>query len=165
MTLHSSPAATRHLPVQTRWMIRRDMPSVLKIENSAFEFPWAPTDFEHVLKQRPCIGMVAENHGLIAGFVVYELFPSRIEILNFAVNPAAHRLGVGRQIVEALKVKLSNQRRSSISLNLRDSNLPAQLFFRAQGFRAERIIRGHYEINGEDAIRMVFTPDEMGVAK
>src|SRR5438046_713436 len=33
------------LPVHIRWMIRRDMPAVLAIEQECFEFPWYEADF------------------------------------------------------------------------------------------------------------------------
>ena len=46
--------------VHIRWMIRRDMPEVLGIENSSFEFSWSEDDFIRCLRQRNCIGMVAE---------------------------------------------------------------------------------------------------------
>ena len=48
------------LRIQLRWMIRRDMPEVLAIEQEAFEFPWSDEDFTRCLRQRNCIGMVAE---------------------------------------------------------------------------------------------------------
>ena len=43
-----------------RWMIRRDMPDVLGIESNCFEFSWTEDDFIRCLRQRNCIGMVAE---------------------------------------------------------------------------------------------------------
>jgi [ribosomal protein S18]-alanine N-acetyltransferase len=46
--------------VHVRWLIRRDMPAVLKIEDSSFEFPWREDDFIRALRQRNCIGMVAD---------------------------------------------------------------------------------------------------------
>ena len=46
--------------VHIRWMIRRDMSEVLEIEKSSFEFPWSEEDFIRCLRQRNCIGMVAE---------------------------------------------------------------------------------------------------------
>ena len=47
--------------VQIRWMIRRDMPEVLDIERLSFEFAWTEEDFLCCLRQRNCIGMVAER--------------------------------------------------------------------------------------------------------
>ncbi|MEK6238743.1 MAG: ribosomal-protein-alanine N-acetyltransferase RimI, partial [Planctomycetales bacterium] len=57
----------RELRVHIRWMIRRDMPEVLAIENSSFEFPWSEEDFLRSLQQRNCIGMVAEWEDSIVG--------------------------------------------------------------------------------------------------
>lgn len=41
-----------------RWMIRRDMPEVLHIEESGYAYPWGEEDFLTILRQRNCIGMV-----------------------------------------------------------------------------------------------------------
>ncbi|MEM1305855.1 MAG: ribosomal-protein-alanine N-acetyltransferase RimI, partial [Planctomycetota bacterium] len=49
------------LRVHIRWMIRRDMQEVLGIEQESFEFPWLEEDFIRCLRQRNCIGMVAEQ--------------------------------------------------------------------------------------------------------
>lgn len=46
---------------QIRWMIRRDMAEVLNIEHDSFEFPWTEEDFLGCLRQRNCIGMIAEG--------------------------------------------------------------------------------------------------------
>ena len=88
--------------VHIRWMIRRDMPEVLAIESDGFEFPWCEDDFVRSLRQRNCIGMVAELGERVVGFMIYELHKSRLHILNFAVAPHARRSGVGRQMVEKL---------------------------------------------------------------
>ena len=56
-----------------RWMIRRDYAEVLAIEARGFEFPWCEDDFIRCLRQRNCIGMVAERDDRVAGFMVYEL--------------------------------------------------------------------------------------------
>src|SRR5918999_229603 len=46
------------------------------------------------------------------------------------------RQRVGHQMVAKLVGKLSSHRRTRIALSVRETNLPAQLFFRIQGFRA-----------------------------
>jgi len=76
--------------VHIRWMIRKDMPEVLEIENSSFEFPWSEDDFIRCLRQRNCIGMVAEHGERVVGFMIYELHKTRLHVLNFAVAPTAH---------------------------------------------------------------------------
>lgn len=80
--------------VQIRWMIRRDMPQVLEIENASFPIPWTEEEFIDCLSQRNCIGMVAERHERIAGFMIYELQKSKLHVLNFAVHPEFRRQGL-----------------------------------------------------------------------
>lgn len=143
--------------VHIRWMIRRDMPEVLQTEQESFEFSWTEEDFLRCLRQRNCIGMVAEQGEKVVGFMIYELHKAKLHILNFAVNPNFRRLGIGAQMVAKLISKLSGHRRTRITLEVRETNLPAQLFFRAQSFRAVRVLRSFYEDSGEDAFLMRYS--------
>ena len=145
--------------VQIRWMIRRDMPEVLKIEHASFEFNWTEEDFLACLRQRNCIGMVAEHDNRVVGFMIYELHKTKLHILNFAVAPAFRRLAVGAQMIEKLINKLSQQRRQEIVLEVRETNLTAQLFYQSQGFRAVNVLRNHYADSAEDAYVMQYRLD------
>ena len=156
-TIPSSPVQSR---VHVRWMIRRDMPEVLGIEHASFEFPWCEEEFLRVLRQRNCIGMVAEQGERIVGYMIYELHRNRISVLDFATHPEFRRHGIGQQMVVKLVGKLSSQRRSRIALCVRETNLPAQLFFRVVGFRAVEVIREHFQDSGEDAFAMHYDLDE-----
>lgn len=142
--------------VHIRWMIRRDMPEVLDTEQKSFEFSWTEEDFLRCLRQRNCIGMVAEHGEKVVGFMIYELHKAKLHILNFAVHPAWRRCGVGAQMVAKLVSKLSSHRRTRITLEVRETNLAAQLFFRKQEFRAVRVLRAFYEDSGEDAFLMEY---------
>jgi len=92
----------QQLRVHIRWMIRRDMREVLDIEQTSFEFPWLEEDFIRCLRQRNCIGMVAEHGDQVVGFMIYELHKSRLHILNFAVFDQARQRGVGQQMIDKL---------------------------------------------------------------
>jgi len=151
-----SLAPYQELRVHIRWMIRRDMPEVLDIESSSFEFPWLEDDFIRCLRQRNCIGMVAEHNDNVVGFMIYELHKTRLHILNFAVGDAYRGQGVGRQMTSKLVSKLSQQRRSRIVLEVRETNLAAQLFFKNQGFRAVTVLRDYYDDTPEDAYIMQY---------
>lgn len=134
-----------------RWMIRRDMPDILAIENHNFEYPWSEEEFTRCLRQRNCIGMVAELDDRIVGYMIYELHKDRLHILNFAVSQAARRRGVGSRMVQKLIGKLTAQRRTSILLEARETNLEAHLFFRSLGFKAVSVLRDFYDDTTEDA--------------
>ena len=85
--------------------------------------------------------------------------------MNFAVNPEVRRHGVGNAMVSKLIGKLSHERRNRIMLEVRETNLEAQLFFKSLGFRAISVLRDFYEDTIEDAYLMQFryqpTADEL----
>ena len=139
---------------QIRWMIRNDLAEVMAIEQQCFEFPWTEEELLNELRRKNVIGMVAERQERIVGFMIYELLKSQLHVLNFAVDPLEQRTGVGRQMVEKLVNKLSQQRRTEIVLEVRETNLAAQLFFRQMGFMAIGVLFGHYEDTDEDAYQM-----------
>ncbi len=151
-----NPQQQEQLRIHIRWMIRRDMPEVLQIEFDGFEFPWSEEDFIRCLRQRNCIGMVAEHEDRVIGFMIYELHRSRLHLLNFAVAAEYRRRRVGSQMLAKLLAKLSAQRRTRIALEVRETNLPAQLFFRSEGFRAVSVLRDFYEDTTEDAYLMQY---------
>ncbi|MEX0936341.1 MAG: ribosomal protein S18-alanine N-acetyltransferase [Pirellulales bacterium] len=149
----------QQVQVHIRWMIRRDMPEVLDIEQESFEFPWTEEDFIRCLRQRNCIGMVAEYDDRVVGFMIYELHKSRLHILNFAVADAFRHRGVGGQMNHKLVSKLSTGRRAKVTLEVRETNLAAQLFFRQCGYRAVTVLREYYDDTPEDAYLMQYLHD------
>lgn len=142
--------------VHIRWMIRRDMEEVVAIEADSFEFPWSEEDFVKCVRQKNCIGMVAERGERVVGFVIYELHKTRLHLMNLAVASDMRRCGVGRQLVAFLAKKLSIQRRTKLTAEVRETNLPAQLFFKQCGFRATIVLREFYEYSPEDAYFFVY---------
>jgi ribosomal-protein-alanine N-acetyltransferase len=159
-SMSTVPTSKAQVRVHIRWMIRRDMPEVLAIEHASFEFPWCEEEFLRVLRQRNCIGMVAELGERVVGFMIYELHKNKLNVLDFAVHPEFRRQGVGHQMVEKLVGKLSSHRRTRIVLHVRETNLSAQIFYRIQGFRASEVVREHYQDTGEDAYLMNYLFDE-----
>lgn len=142
--------------VHVRWMIRRDMIEILQIENESFEFPWSEDDFIRCLRQRNCISMVAEHNERVAGFMIYELHKNRLHMLNLAVANNSRRHSIGTQMVQKLIGKLSQQRRIRILLEVRETNLAAQLFFRQLGFRAISVLHDFYIDTTEDTYLMQY---------
>jgi ribosomal-protein-alanine N-acetyltransferase len=88
--------------------------------------------------------------------MIYELHKTRLHILNFAVGSNLRRRGIGRQMIDKLVGKLSSQRRTEITLEVRETNLAAQIFFREGGFRATNVLRDFYDDSPEDAYVMQF---------
>lgn len=116
--------------VMIRWLIRHDMPEVLLIEQACFgSGAWSEEDFRCCLRQRNCIGMVAERDHQIVGYMVYELYKSKVQILNFAVHSGCRKEGIGRAMLQRLRDKLPQQRREKVVVLLPESHRNAASFF------------------------------------
>lgn len=139
---------------QIRWFIDRDMDEVMPIELASFKYPWTEEEFVRVRRIRSCIGSVFERDHVICGYVLYNLREYSIEILNLAVAPCVKRQQIGSKMIKRLIDKLSEQRRRAIVVNVRESSVAAQLFFKHCGFRCVQVIRKAYTECGEDAYVM-----------
>ena len=151
---------TKTQSLHIRWMLRRDMREVLKIENESFEFPWSERDFIGCLRQRNVIGMVAtgpNDDELIVGFRIYAMHKFYLELLNLCVARDVRRRGVGSQMIDELIGKLT-KRRPRLWFNLWELNVEGQRFLSAKGFRAVRVLRDHYDegIDHQDAYRFQY---------
>ena len=135
--------ASDEIETDIRRMTIRDLPEVLRIEAGSFEFPWLEKDF---VRAKRCGELkVSKYDKKVVGYMAYGLYGARIHVHSFVVAPDYRRCRVGSQMVKELVGKLSAQRRTRITLEVRETNLPAQLFFRENGFRAVDVLRDHYE--------------------
>ena len=147
----------QQLRAHIRWMIRRDMAEVLEIEREGFEFPWCEDDFIRCLRQRNCIGMVAEHDERVVGFMIYELHKTRLHVLELrrgrGRSPPRHRHADDRRSWSASsrasaargfcsKCAKPTWRRSSSSA--------------ASSFRAVSVLRDFYDDTPEDAYLMQY---------
>ncbi len=110
------------LKTTIRWIMRCDLQEVLAIEAASFEFPWSEDDFIHCLRQRNCFGIIAEYDGRVIGFVIYDLYKNRINVLNFATAPEMRRRGVGTQMFEKILARLLPNEKKGILFLVRETN-------------------------------------------
>ncbi len=142
--------------IQIRWMIRRDMSDVLEIENEGFEFPWSEEDFIRCLRQRNCIGMVAEQDDRVVAFMIYELHKTRLHLLNFAVAADTRRQGIGHQMMDKLLEQIvPPTAHADRSGSPRNQPGGASLLSRPRLSRVS-VLRNFYDDTTEDAYLMQF---------
>jgi ribosomal-protein-alanine N-acetyltransferase len=123
-----------------RWMIRRDLDGgVLSL---AWLGGWAAReeDFVSVLRQRNCIGMVAERGEDLAGFMVYELHKRKLVIIGMAAATPA----VAQTMAEKLQGKLSAHRRTSVEFLAREDDADLMGALLSVGFTVAGVERGAF---------------------
>ncbi len=144
-------------PPHVRWTIRRDMPEVLRIEAATNPQPWSEEDFLTCLRQRHCIGMVAEVGDKVLGFMIYELHKTKLHLVRFAGE------GVKEALIEKLLKQLSSRQRSRITIVVPESDLDSLEFFRQRRFLATDMLWGEFE--DTDGIRMEYVLDNAEVVE
>lgn len=145
---------------EVRWMIRRDMPAVMEIENDRFQYPWTRDEFTETLRQTNCIGMVVTVKDEPVGYIVYRVHKKFAEILTIAVHRDFERMGAGRALIAKQISKLVPERRSRLNAIVRETNQDALSFFRGMGFKACKVLRNLYRDTDEDAYVMEYSVAE-----
>jgi [ribosomal protein S18]-alanine N-acetyltransferase len=151
------------LPIHPFSLTDSMIPAVLAIEEAAFAGDsWNATDFKHMKSRRDGIvtlfeSRASESDRPVVGFIAYTLATGYIRIWNFAIHPMYQRRGVGTWAIrDYMASKLHAHRRVKILLDLRESALEAQLFFRAMGYKAINVKRHYYDDTDESAYEMQY---------
>ena len=108
---------------------------------------WKPADY---LTYRLLVAAGATG---VMGFVVARpVGGGELEVLNLAVAPEFRRRGVARQLLAALL----EQYQGEFYLEVRESNLTAQMCYKSLGFQEVKRRPNYYESPNEAAIVMKF---------
>ena len=126
-----------------------DISRVMRIEHASFEFPWTEQEFTKCLKRktihRNTFGLIAEQKEIVVGYLIYQLHRRRAHVLNVAVKPDSRRGGVCRQLFNTLVLKCGfTECCKTIFMEVRETNLNAQLAFRSLGFKATSVLKDFY---------------------
>lgn len=113
---------------------------------------WQEKDFKSVLSQPDGKGLVVLADSKVAAFAIYCLSPAdKIYVANMAVHIGCLRRGFGTLLLEELKKK-----NKLLEVDVRESNLGAQLFLRQSGFKCVSICRNWYAAPAEHAYKFQY---------
>lgn len=140
------PEACRPIP-KIRAARDSDLGPVVEIENDSFgAYSWSKTEFAALMAKPDCTLLVAEVQGLIVGVMAYERQKTALYLLSLAVGSPWRRAGLGSALLANLVGRLND--RPAINTHISEYNLPGQLFLRACGFRATRVLPGFFAHGG-----------------
>ena len=146
--------------IAIRRMTLGDLEPVVAIEEATFAHPWTRQDYiDELTRNKAARYLVAETgegaEKEIAGFAGAWIILDESHITNIAVAECFRRRGIGRKVTEALLQYLANLGAAYATLEVRESNRPAQSLYKSLGFIAVGRRKRYYEDNGEDALIMV----------
>ena len=138
-----------------RPMQEADIPDVLAIESSAYDFPWSRVIFQDCLRVGYCCWVVERNLD-VCGYGVMSVSVAESHILNLCIHPAQQRAGLGRTLLHHLLAIARKHKAESAYLEVRPSNIPARRLYTRLGFEEVGMRRNYYpaRLGREDAIIM-----------
>lgn len=136
-------------------MRRRQLRSVVRIEEECYPRPWSATLFLSELAQRSSRRYSLATLGpLVIGYSGLMLVGNEGHVTTLTVDPAWHRRGVGTLLLLDLARAAVGLGVKDLTLEVRVSNTPAQALYRRFGFAPAGVRRNYYAETGEDAIVM-----------
>ena len=135
-----------------------DIEDVVEIERLSNSHPWTERNFHDALASG-YLCLVARDHGAVSGFAVARLLGDEAELLLIAVTPEMRRQGVALLLWIELAERVQASGARTVHLEVRESNRPAQAFYRSRSFtqsgvRPKYYPNGAHESEREDAVLM-----------
>lgn len=129
----------------------QDIDQLIAIEELCYDHPWPREAFEEEIERDDVgISLVAEDEGLIVGFLSGMAVVDEFRLHNIAVHPDFRGRGVGRGLIEAVESLCRQRDFQRILLEVRKDNEVARRLYLGLGFEAAGTRKDFYG-PGQDA--------------
>ncbi len=125
-----------------RQMTEFDLPPVMAIENTAYEFPWTPGIMSDCLT----VGYhcyVYELDDEVRGYLIYSIVLDEVHLLNICIAPQYQNKGYGATFLKWLIEQVKQAGSKTLYLEVRASNHAAIHLYETLGFN-ELGVRPNY---------------------
>lgn len=123
--------------IMIRLLEKSDIDEIVSLEKICFpEDPWSRQSFEAEIDNPLSVFFIAkdEENGKMIGYGGIWLMYDVADITNIAVHPDYRQEGIGRKLLSLLVQIAKEKKMSAITLEVRESNLPAQKLYESAGF-------------------------------
>lgn len=135
-------------------MKKEHIPALVELEKECFSDPWSEKALEEELSNPNAVFVVALKNEEVAGYVGMLHILDEGDICNVAVFEKFRRNGIATALLENLLKYAEENKLSFITLEVRESNEAAQIFYEKMGFQKIAMRRNFYENPKEDAYIM-----------
>lgn len=147
---------------EIRPMHELDVPVVVAVERSAYQFPWSEGIFRDCLRVG-YVCRVVEVVGHIGGYGIMSLGAGEAHVLNVCVRHEYQGRGLARKLMLYLIERARRAGMFEAFLEVRPSNTAAFHLYHSLGFEQVGIRRGYYQAadGREDAavLRRILSPE------
>ena len=138
---------------EIRRLAREDIPSVAEIERLCFDEPWSERSLELLLDEKNA-GFVALIDGTVAAYGGIITVLDEGQITNIATHPDYRRLGLARQIMNAIDTFSAERNLVLLSLEVREQNFAARSLYSSCGWHEVGIRKNFYSKPRDNAVIM-----------
>ena len=125
---------------------------VAELEKLCFTTPWSEKSIASELTNIYALWLVAEDQGVVVGYIGSQLSHPEADVMNVAVTPDRRREGIAEVLVDSLITELKRIGCSSLTLEVRASNDPAIGLYHKIGFHEVGLRKNYYHNPKEDAL-------------
>lgn len=115
-----------------------------EIEDECFSSPWSLDSFKAELPKLGACFYLAEENGEAAGYIGFNMVLDEGYIANVAVKERFRRRGIARTLMEKVIETAKENGLSFVSLEVRESNIPARNLYEALGFSCQGVRKNFY---------------------
>ncbi len=138
-----------------RRLTRHDIPVLMPVEREAYPDPWTQGMFrQETVNQSSHFYVGYEGESLIV-YGGFWLVLEEAHLTKVTVRADRRGEGLGRALMVFLLDEARRLGATTVRLEVRESNLPAQRLYRTLGFRKVGVRKGYYTRSQENAVVMV----------
>ncbi len=125
--------------------------AVAELEKLCFSDPWSVDSVSSELNNPLSLWVVAVDGDTVVGYVGSQSVMGWADMMNLAVAPAYRQQGIAQMLVQELICRLKKNQVTQLTLEVRDTNLPAIQLYEKLGFTQVGCRPGYYHNPKEDA--------------
>jgi len=135
-------------------MLPTDMPTVLQMERASSLTPWPVSLFQDLIEDSKYTVLVARVGTSLVGYVLYEHKGEIGHITNICVHGDYRRRGLASIMLANVLERMRNEGFADSELEVRQTNMDAQLFYKKFGYITYEIVAAGYPDTLEDCFLM-----------
>lgn len=125
---------------------------IAELEKICFSDPWSENSVASELNNPLSVWLVAEENGIVCGYVGSQTVLDETDMMNIAVHPDFRRKGIAAALIAELGRLLKERGSRILRLEVRESNAPAISLYETMGFTQLGLRKNYYRNPKENAL-------------